>query len=449
MTVFLLLACTLLPAAASGATSHPPVNSASPSAGSGPAAASKNPAGNIVYVRGSTQKICQLVGQTDREFNTPTVNQTETRFGLSGNDLGYSFESNGKLFFLFGDTIPTATFNGQPNLGKDPPRSPDDNDSIAFTTDTRIDPCLKLNFITDAIGAYKNPVVLNPQGQPAISLRDFEVPVSGISDGGKMYVIFATDHAAPGFATRTVVAESEDDAQTFRYLYDFSKGAEAKFINVAIASGNDGYIYFWGTQGGNLYRKSPPFLARKPSGTMDSSSGIQYLQAVNPDGAPVFSSKESDAMPLFHDTVENAGQAQISDCMGELGVEWNSFLKRWVMLYNCLNDTPLNPRGIYMRVALEPWGPWSAAQTIFNPVTDNGYCHFMHRAVNSRNPTACDRLSDPGRLDVNGGEYAPYFISRFTTGDAAGTTSTFYYTLSTWNPYTEVIMKTTVQVQAP
>jgi len=26
---------------------------------------------------------------------------------------------------------------------------------------------------------------------------------------------------------------------------------------------------------------------------------------------------------------------------------------------------------------------------------------------------------------------------------------TLYYTLSTWNPYTEIIMKTMVQVQAP
>ncbi len=458
--MFVLTACNLSStrarpkaAASSAGQSIPPTNpsanSASPSTGSISTPASKTPTGNIVYVKGSTQKICQLVGETDREFNKPTVNQTETRFGLFGNDLGYSFESNGKLFFLFGDSAPTATFNSKPNLGNNSPRSPDDNDSIAFTTDTSIDPCLKLNFITNSIGAYKNPVVLNPQGQPAITLRNFEVPVSGINDGGKMYVIFATDRVAPGFATRTVVGESDDGANTFHYLYDFSKGTDAKFINVAIASGNDGYIYFWGTQGGGLYRKSPPFLARKPSGSMNSLNGIGYLHAVKPDGTPVFTSNESDAMPLFHDTIVNAGQTHISDCMGELGVEWNSFLKRWVMLYNCLNDMPANPRGIYMRYAPNPWGPWSAAQTIFNPLTDGGYCHFMHRAVNAQNPTACDNLSDPGRLDVFGGEYAPYFISRFTTGDAAGTTSTFYYTLSTWNPYTEVIMKTTVQVQAP
>ena len=242
-----------------------------------------------------------------------------------------------------------------------------------------------------------------------------------------------------------MVGELHDDANTFHYLYDFSKGPDAKFINVAIANGNDGYLYFWGTQGGNLYRKSPPFLARKPIGSMNILNGIEYLHAVNPDGTPDFMRNESDATPLFHDYLD--GQ-QVVDCMGELGIEWNPFVKRWVMLYNCLNDMPANPRGIYMRTAVQPWGPWSAPQTIFNPVTDEGYCHFIHRAVNAQNPTACDNLSDPGRADVNGGDYAPYFISRFTTGDAASTTSTFYYTLSTWNPYTEVIMKSTIQDQA-
>ena len=457
-SLLFLLACNLMgrPAPAPEAAAHPTLPGpaetspvpANPQVTSG--GQTSVPAAMIRYVPGSSQKICQLVGETDREFNQPTANQTESRFGLVGDDLGYSFESNGKLFFLFGDSNPTASFNGKPNLGNDPPRISDDNDAIAFTTDTRFNPCIKLNFITDSIGAYKNPVVLNGQGQPAITLRAFEIPVAGINDGGKMYVIFATDHTG-AFSTRTVVGESDDDANTFHYLYDFSKGPGAKFINVAIASSTDGYLYFWGTQGGNLYRKSPAFLAREPIGSMNSLKGIEYLNAVNPDGTPVFMPNESGATPLFHDHLSSssAGGQQDADCMGELGVNWNPFVKRWVLLYNCLDDTPTNPRGVYMRTAVQPWGPWSAPQTIFNPTTDGGYCHFIHRAVNAQNPTACDSLSDPSRLDVFGGEYAPYFISRFTTGEAASATSTFYYTLSTWNPYTEIIMKTTIQAHTP
>lgn len=89
------------------------------------------PAPAIRYVEGSTQKVCQLTGEMDKEYNTPTINQTETRFGLVGNDLGYSFERNGKLFFLFGDSAATPTFNGEPNFIKGPPRIQGDNDALS------------------------------------------------------------------------------------------------------------------------------------------------------------------------------------------------------------------------------------------------------------------------------------------------------------------------------
>jgi hypothetical protein len=81
-----------------------------------------------------------------------------------------------------------------------------------------------------------------------------------------------------------------------------------------------------------------------------------------------------------------------------------------------------------------------AAQTIFNPVRDAGSCHFIHRAVSDEHP-ACDNVSGLNRLEVAGGDYGPYFISRFTTGDESHRSSTFYFTMSIWNPYTQVIMR--------
>ena len=85
-----------------------------------------------------------------------------------------------------------------------------------------------------------------------------------------------------------------------------------------------------------------------------------------------------------------------------------------------------------------------APQTIFNGQRDRGLCYFIHRAVTATSP-ACDQVSDPGRDGVQGGSYGPYFLSRFTTGAAADGSSTFYYTLSVWNPYVQVIMKSTIQ----
>jgi hypothetical protein len=408
----------------------------------------------IRYIPGSSQKVCQLTGETDREFGKPTVNQTETRWGLVSVDVGYSFEHDGKLFFIFGDANPTAMFNGKPNGPNDPPRRWDDNDGpIAFTTATNIDNCLKLGVVTDSIGAYKNPIVLNAQGQPAIELRIDEAPISGFSQAGRMYVFFMTDnyvYPSPGptssdlgMSTRSVLAVSDDDGRTFHYLYDFSKRPESKFVSdVEIAHGTDGYLYFWGTQGGKLYRKSPAYFARKPASAIDQPGGLEYFAGLDANGQPHFSALEADAAPLFHDYNQNTtGQRQMADCIGEFGVEWNNFIHRWVMLYNCGDQTKQNTPGIYLRVASEPWGPWSEPVTVFDAWRDKGYCHFMHAVVNP----PCDSMNEPGEAGMWGGAYGPYFISRFTTGDAASGITTFYYTLSTWEPYQKIIMKSTIQ----
>ncbi|MBI3952210.1 MAG: DUF4185 domain-containing protein [Acidobacteria bacterium] len=60
---------------------------------------------SVRYVPGSSQKICQLTGELDRERQQFTLNRTESRFGIWGTDLGASFEHDGRIYFLFGDTI--------------------------------------------------------------------------------------------------------------------------------------------------------------------------------------------------------------------------------------------------------------------------------------------------------------------------------------------------------
>ncbi|MGO9612075.1 MAG: DUF4185 domain-containing protein [Dissulfurispiraceae bacterium] len=360
---------------------------------------------------------------------------------------------HGKLFFLFGDALPSPKFQGKPNRRRDPPRLPDDDDAIAFTTDMRTDRCPNLEFIIYPNGAYRSPVVLNADGQPVITLRTNEMPISGISERGRMYVIFGTDNVLSnppggprkpqGGPTRSVMAVSDDDAETFHYLYDVSKGSDAKFIYGSLAQGADGYIYFWGARGGTFYRRSAPYFARKKAALLDRPGEFEYFTRVDPSGQPHFSSSEVDASPLFQDYLDDSSEPH--NCMANFSVQSNQFVHRWVMLYSCSNRTLANLGGIWMRLAEQPWGPWIAPQTIFNAKRDGGLCHFVHRPVNAQNPTACDDLSPPERRAQAGGNYAPYLIPDFTTGDGARGTSTFYYTMSTWNPYGQVIMKTTIQ----
>src|ERR1051326_7899236 len=111
----------------------------------------------VVYVPGSTQKICQLTGEFDRELKRPTSNRTETRFGLVGTDLGASFEHNGRIYFLFGDTNATPASASATEY-----RQSMSSDSIAYTESTDPEQCLELKFITAPDGAYLSPKVSIP-----------------------------------------------------------------------------------------------------------------------------------------------------------------------------------------------------------------------------------------------------------------------------------------------
>ena len=78
-----------------------------------PALSQESSAPTLTVVKPAS-KVCQLIGDVDRESMTPTLNQTFSRYGLAGTDLGASFEHAGKVWFLFGDSQPAS---GNPTCG--------------------------------------------------------------------------------------------------------------------------------------------------------------------------------------------------------------------------------------------------------------------------------------------------------------------------------------------
>jgi hypothetical protein len=350
----------------------------------------------LSYVEKSTKRICQLTGEEDRQLKQPTLNRTLSRFGLLGTDLGSSFEHKGKLFFLFGDTW----------------ERPGDRDSIAWT-ESRDPEKIDLTFLTGPDGKWLSLEV------PGITQAGWDIPSYGVSIDGKMYVVFTTDHSDSKTMGRSVLAVSEDDGKTFRQVYDLS---DSKFINVAMWK-TDSWLYIFGS--GN-YRESSVCLARVEQKNVEKRDSLRFFSGQSADGVPQWSEKEGDAALLFH-----------HDVVGELSVAYCEPVKRYVMLYNSLK-----PRGIVMRSAAQPWGPWSEMEFIFNPERDNGFGHFMHR-YDKDHPNA-DQLSDPNRDRDDAEEYGPYIISRFTKGDENG--CRIYYTMSTWNPYEVHIMRSDLQL---
>jgi hypothetical protein len=218
-----------------------------------------------------------------------------------------------------------------------------------------------------------------------------------------------------------VLASSRDDGRTFKLRYELSRG---KFINVSLWWAGDWLCIY----GSGDYRKSSVGLARVKSRDIEDRSKLQYFAGDDENGATHWSETEADAIALFE-----------HDVIGEFSVAYLEPVKRYVMLYNSEK-----PRGIMMRSAKRPQGPWSHGTVIFDPWRDNGYGHFLHISAKAREKS--DAISDPKREDEWGGEYGPYVMARYTTGD--NPKCRIYYTMSTWNPYQVVVMRSDLSLTA-
>jgi hypothetical protein len=414
------------------------------------------------YVPGSTKKCCQLTGDIDWETKQPTASQTRTKYGIIAADGAPTVVHKGRIYFLMGDPICAKTFRGNPNELSDPPRNknPFNDDCIGWaeiTPDMHPEDGFKLEFPRNEIGAFRSPHVSTEPGQKPVPLRVNEGPFYGISLSGKLYVVFATDNfvyppgptpeRGLGFSTRLVMTVAENDGITgnYRYLYDLSKGQKCLFSCGAMAATPDGFVYFWSTNGGTYFRRSAPFLARKKAASFEEAAGMEFFAGLAAGGKATWSANETDAAPIFKDYPSEGEKPEGPQTgVGELGVEWNPFVNHWVFLYNSGFNAPRSPAGIKMRLAKDPWGPWTEPQTIFDVWKDGGYGHFVHIAVTKEHPKD-DGLCPGGGEHEWGTAYWPSIISHFTTGDPARGISTFYYTVSCWRPYGPVVLKTTIK----
>jgi hypothetical protein len=371
----------------------------------------------LTYAEHSTKKLEQLLGDTDKELHKPTLSQTETRYRIKGTDLGSSFEHQGRVYFLFGDTIGSQGHA---------------LDTIA-TTDAR-DPekGVRLDFLTERSGQY---LTIQP---PGISMGAFEVPVSGISLKGQMYVAVSTNHSEDRSTDRSVLTRFRQPS-SFEPLRTISELPSGRFVKMsmhaetqALAGMPPGgpYVIVWGT---GVYRHSDAYLSVVPIAGFESGEAARYFAGYDGAGRPSWSAAESDARPVLQ-----------NGTMGDLSVTWCKDLNIWLMTYDSRSPAP---RGIEFSYSSTPWGPWSKPQVIFNANRDGGAGRFIH----DPDATPDDGLAGPvigkGRAapsSIRGGAYAPYVIERWTK--LQDSELNLYYALSTWNPYVVVLMKSRFKV---
>jgi hypothetical protein len=146
---------------------------------------------------GPSNKVCQLIGDSDWETGAPTAARTFTNFGLAGVDLGFPVDSGprsidirragppGTLYFLFGDSVPDGHPPG--SVLTVPP------DDALGLTDRTAPPdgatCLGLQLAVSAPKTFAHPTV-----HPPIQQGSFNVPTGGVFFDNMFYRFFWTDH---------------------------------------------------------------------------------------------------------------------------------------------------------------------------------------------------------------------------------------------------------------
>ena len=391
----------------------------------------------LTYIQNSTVKVEQMLGDCDWEAMgktgtcLPTASQTVTRYNVLGSDVSSSFEDNGKVIFLFGDTISgnagTVKFFA--------------HDPIAWSTNTNPEAGLRLNYFTNADGS---PLFVEP---PGVAMGIDDVPNAGISLSDGIYLVCNTGAdeslADPHQNASSILARFDETTKTFTTGRTISRLPGGHFIFTSVhASGTDVYMFGIGN-----YRASDIFLSKTPASAFWAGTGTQYFAGLV-NGQPTWTSSEASAVPVVQDNPQN-GPAWPNDApsAGHVSVAYSIDLNLWLMTYDGGHQSSTT-KGAYFTYAQQPWGPWAAPQQIFNEMRDNAFGVFIHNPNILPDPPG-DGLNGPtiGSNDPNttpGSAYAPLLIERFTT--VTGDLLKIYYTMSTWNPYTVVRMRSEFKI---
>jgi hypothetical protein len=407
-----------------------------------PASAAARPTGRgpgsnttLTYIAGSSVKLEQVIGDCDwavlaaKGTCTPTASQSVSRFNILGNGFGYSFEDNGKMLFLFGDTISKDVKAVNYHA----------HDPLAWSTSTDPEAGLLVNFYTNADGT---PLFVEP---PGVAMGADDIANSGISLADGIYLVCNTGAdeslADPHQNAFSVLARFDEATKTFTTGRTISQLPGGHFVFTSVhASGTDVLMFGMGR-----YRASDVYLSVTPASGFASGSGTRYF-AGPANGQPTWTNSEGSAVPVVQDNPTN-GPAWPNDSptVGNVSVTYSNDLGLWLMTYDGGRQTP-KTRGVYFTCSQQPWGPWSAPQLIFGDVRDNGFGVFIH---NPNLPPPGDGLNGPvigsnDPITTPGGDFAPLMIERFTR--VAGSTLKIYYMMSTWNPYTVVKMRSEFRI---
>lgn len=356
----------------------------------------------------STERIGQLTGTSPNPL---------TPIGMSGTDLGVSFQRNDKLYFLFGDSL-------IPGWKKNPIFPPADLnlDSVASTSvERQPNEIPQLDWVRRNNGKFL-PFVLDGRrvNYNIPPLKEMSVPVEGLTlDDDTTYVFF---HVVPKNGSLQNRLQNAFSVLAHTTGADFANmqvdhvQPNSKFRSVStVRTGNDIWIY-----GAEVYRNSPVWLAHATTETLQDRTRWEYYTGLNPQsGEMLVANDESGASPLVDES-----------CVGELSVRKHPTRDLYFMTYNCGPD---GNHSVLLRTATHPAGPWSAAVQIYSTAQASFVAGHGHVK-----PAPDDQDGTSGDI------YGPYLVPQWFQDREDGKIE-LVYTLSSWIPYQIHLMRTVIE----
>ncbi|MET0287861.1 MAG: hypothetical protein ABW352_25455 [Polyangiales bacterium] len=361
-----------------------------------------------------------------------TLTGREIDRAVCGTDLGWTFEHDGEVEVLFGDTYGYDCQDPYPNDDAQA-TLPLERPSVLPAQPTTPVACgnlLQFDKKPALLGGETfAPILLYENGQ-ALSSFLGETPLTAFSDGehaymiarrgntieGPVYIGWRDPSAAPGVQPARTVYRS--GAKTSLPFFRNPAAATVAHYDPAQPQAND-----WSAGGHTLFVFGRGDFAGAPARSVHLAQ--HRLPLVQPDGSmkwtpsyftgltadgPQWSDDPAQAKPILENDFQQTMQ---------FDVEWFPQLQKWVMLYGGdvadwvgTDGDEDQPRhgALHMRLADAPWGPWSRAAPAFWREHAGAFMHCDAPADAARPGCDLDELPDDPKHSYSPGTWAPQLL---------------------------------------
>ena len=277
-------------------------------------------------------RIARVIGKTPSGETIPNPNQTAQRFQMGSTDFGNMWDAgNGSVFCVFGDNFNSYGGDWLSN-------------AVAITTDRNLADGLYYDSMLWDNDKNKRKEIIHPEAGCVTA-----IPTGGFSvktgNGTRQYVNYMsiTEWAVNGdndswSANFSEIVYSDDYGKTW-VKSGVKWSGSSNFVQIAYVV-KDKMVYMWGTKAG---RHSKACLARVPESEVLNKSSYRYWNGAG------WSASEDEAEPVTNGEVS------------EMTVRYNSYFKRYMMMYLTVNQ-----RKLVFRDAESPEGEWSAEKIVLD-----------------------------------------------------------------------------------